>query len=638
MLQAAQYVISEDSSSMHRNPLVDFLRSYGPNAASDALYDEHVQVEARKHGVEEIRISAPLVDEIGRLLTGNNPTNVILTGTAGDGKTYHIRQIALKYLGAGSEKWPGDELVLKFQLENGHELRVIRDLSELPESTKTEEIRHITRCLLGDDEQTVYLIAANDGQLLEMWRRVSQQRDPLNATQNRLYHLLCKMLREEAEEDEGGILKVRMYNLSRRLRPDVVDEAIECLLEHSMWRQGCQGCDLLEGEKDCPIRTNRGLLNGTTMDGGQIFRSRVRDLIALAAANDQHVPLRQVLTLIVNIVLGDSEDQDNPLLTCARAHERAGANDYNKTNPYDNAVGGNLSEDTRKRYTIFSTLESYGIGLETTNQFDELLLQCHPPSIVDRLEQVDPVYGEAQFGKIRPEYVRGARERRYLKSFRRSMTSQRRRLFFQLPESAAKELESHWLLTVFHNGGNYLKFREAVKAGGADNFIRTITRQILKGFNRAQTGMMTDDTETLWLAGTIGKSDDPTGRISTIEEIRRTGAAGVYYIKVFHSGIRNRPHLQVMARFSSTNGHQFKPLDVRPLLFEYLLRVANGSLPSSFSRQCHQEVKHFTTMLRQQISRTQRDEPHLLDLDRIQILSLDNEGKIKHDTIKATVH
>ena len=232
---------------MHRNPLVDFLRSYGPNAASDALYDEHVQAEASKHGVDEIRISAPLVDDIGELFTGENPTNVVLTGTAGDGKTYHIRQVALKCLGVKPEEWPGDDLVLTFSIQNGRELRVIRDLSELPESIKAEEIGHITRCLLGADEQTVYLVAANDGQLLEMWRTASQKHDPPNESHDRVYQLLSNMLREEKENDERGILKVRMYNLSRRLQPSVVDEAIDQLLEHPTMGRGVSGMRSLRG-------------------------------------------------------------------------------------------------------------------------------------------------------------------------------------------------------------------------------------------------------------------------------------------------------------------------------------------------------------------------------------------------------
>ena len=620
---------------MHHNPLVDFLRSYGPTAASDALYDEHVQAEARKHGVDEIAISAPLVDEIGTLLKGDNPTNVVLTGTAGDGKTYHIRQVALKHLGTRPEEWPGDDLVLKYRIPSGRELRVIRDLSELPESRKAGEIEHITRCLVGEDRQTVYLVAANDGQLLEMWRSTSQRQDPPNAAQNRVYQLLSTMLREEREEDQRGTPNVRMYNLSRQPHPDMVDEAIEGLLGHPKWEEGCKGCDLFEGEKGCPIRTNRSLLKGTTASKeGQVFRSRVRDVIALAAANDQHVPLRQVLTLIVNIVLGDSEDQDSPLLTCARADERVRANEHSKTNPYDNAVGGNLAEDTRKRYAVFSTLESYGIGLETTNQFDELLLRRHPNSIAEQLERMDSVYGEALFGKLRPEYVREPRERRNLKSFGKAMTSQRRRLFFQLPESAATELESHWLLTVFHNGGDYLAFRNAVETGATDKIV-PITRRIIRGLNRAQTGMMTEDTETLWLAGTVGKSDDPTGRIFTSEEIYRPHGRGTFYIEVIHNEKRNRPHIQVLARRFSTNGEKLKPLDVRPLLFEYLLGVADGNLPSSFSRQCHQEVKHFTTMLQQQIVRMLG--VGVPALESVQILSLDNHGNIRHNPIKVTV-
>ena len=621
---------------MHRNPLIDFLRSYGPNAASDALYDEHVQAEARIHGVEEIRISASRVNKIARLLTSDNPTNVVLTGTAGDGKTYHIRQVALKHLDTRPEEWPGEDVVLKFRIANGRELRVIRDLSELSESIKTEEIEHITRCLLGDDDETVYLIAANDGQLLEMWRTASQKEDVPNDTLDRVYRRLSGMLREESEEDERGWLKVQMYNLSRRLDSGVVDEAIEGILDHPRWDKGCRGCDLFEGDKRCPIRTNRSLLKGRSSNrDDQVFRNRLRDLIALASANDQHVPLRQILTVIVNIVLGDREDQDNPLLTCAKAHARVRASETSKTNPYDNAVGANLAEDTRNRYTIFSTLESYGIGLETTNQFDELLLRGKPEAIAKQLERVDPAYGEALFGTVRPQYIKGARERLELNSFAQAMTSQRRRLFFQLPETAARDLGSHWMLTVFHNGGDYLAFRKAVKDGDSRDLVAKVTRRIVKGFNRAQTGMMTDDTETLWLAGTVGKSDDPSGRVFTIEEIRSKGSGGMFHLEVLHNEQRDRPYIHIVANYPTPNGDRLKPLDVRPLLFEYLLRVADGSLPSSFSRQCHQEVKHFTTMLRQRIARMLNVE--VPSLERVQMLSLDSEAKITRNPIKVMV-
>ena len=636
MDQAVRFATSDGNGQVHSNPLIDFLRSYGPNAASDSLYDEHVQAEARKHGVDQIGIPAPLVDELGSLFCGERPTNVILTGTAGDGKTYHIRHMVQKYLSGRPEDWPGEDLVLKFPIAKGRELRVIRDLSELPESVKAEEIDHITRCLLGEEQQAVYLVAANDGQLLEMWRTASRREDPPNKRKDRVYRLLSNMLREETEEDEHRILEVRMYNLSRRVNENTIDDAIEAILDHAGWDRGCQGCELFEGQKRCPIRANRSLLKGESdRSEDHVFRSRVRDVIALAAANDQHVPLRQILTLIVNIVLGDSDNQDNPLLTCAKAHERVRVSEYRKSNPYDNAVGANLAEHTRNRYAIFSTLEGYGIGLETTNRFDELLLRRSPAPIVEQLERVDAVYGEALFGTLRPQYLNGARDRAHLRSFEQAMTSQRRRLFFQLPEGAAPYLDSHWRLTVFHNAGEYLAFRRAVKEGGGRDLVARLTRRIVRGFNRAQTGLMAEDTETLWLAGTVGRSDDPTGRIFTIDEIRRTRSGGIFHIEVSHNAKRQRPEIRVAATVPLPNSDGLRPLDVRPVLFEYLLRVADGSLPSSFSRQYHQEVKHFATMLRQQIAQLLGAE--VPSLERVQILSLGSDAMIGRHPIKVTL-
>ena len=147
--------------------------------------------------------------------------------------------------------------------------------------------------------------------------------------------------------------------------------------------------------------------------------------------------------------------------------------------------------------------------------------------------------------------------------------------------------------------------------------------------------MMTNDTETLWLAGNIGKSDDPTGKVFTIEEIRRTDTGGMFHLEVVHNKQRNRPRIQVVAKYAPPNDNQLIPLDVRPLLFEYLLRVADGSLPSSFSRECHQEVRHFTTMLRQQIARIVNVE--VPPLERVQMLSLEGDAKIRRNPIKVTI-
>lgn len=618
--------------AMTGNPFVDFMRTYGPSPSSDSMYDEHVQSALEKYQVDPIELSAPLVKELGVLLTGPNPTNVILTGTAGDGKTYHIRRVFFEYLGGSEDDWPGSDLVIKYSRHDGRVIRIIRDLSELPQEAKDSELGHITQCLTGEDKNTLYFLAANDGQLLEMWRMASKHCEPTDSFGD-VHDVLATMMQAESETDASGFLQVRMYNLSRMTKPSIIEEAIDRLLTHAMWDTGCRDCPLSEQEGRCAIRINRQLLLGSTSNGhGTQFRSRLRDLLELASANDQHIPVRQILTLVTNIVLGDSKNYDDPLLTCDRATKYALRHQYQYTNPYDNAIGENLTEDVRSRFVVFSTLETFGIGYETTNAFDDLLLHHRPSDVIEALESVDATYGVAIFQALRNSYVNGLSGRMPLRDFSRALVSQRRRLFFQLPSPHDKLHNSHWKLTVFHQGGHYLDYRTAVKNGDSHTVIDRTERQLIKGLNRTLTGLMTEETEKLWLASMVGKSDDPTGRISVTPEIDRTPRRGIVHLDVSYNNRRNWPELNLAFLYPVEGLKDVVGFEIRPQIFEYLLRVADGSLPSSFSRQCHQEVKHFAVILRQflqHISPSNR-----LTLESVRVLSLDADALIRESLIK----
>lgn len=619
---------------MTGNPFVDFMRTYGPSASSDSMYDEHVQSALQKYDVKPIELSAPLVDKLGDLLTGPNPTNVILTGTAGDGKTYHIRRVFLEHLGGHENDWPGTDLVIKSSRADGRQIRIVRDLSELPQEVKDEEIKHITECLLGDDNETLYFIAANDGQLLEMWRTASEESGNSSSV-GKVHGALATMMQKERETDPGGDLQVHMYNLSRMTQPSIVEEAIDTLLEHPMWETGCQECPLSEQEGQCAIRINRKLLLGQAgNDNESLFRSRLRDLLELASANDQHIPVRQILTLVVNIVLGDSRNQDDPLLTCERARSYAKKRQYQNTNPYDNANGENLAEDVRSRFVVFSTLETFGIGYETTNDFDDLLLHHKPQSTAKLLEHTDPTYGESIFRVLRNSYVNGLSGQMPLRAFSRAMVSQRRRLFFNLPHDYGDSHDRHWMLTVFHHGQDYLEYRTMIKNPTSQVEAHRIERQLVKGLNRTLTGMMTEETEKLWLASMVGNSDDPTGRVSITPEIDRIAGRGIVHLHVSYNHLRGWPELKLASQYPLKDLEEMAEFEIRPQVFEYLLRVADGSLPSSFSRQCHQEVRHFAMMLRQVLQRIFRSTSPTLD--SLRILSLDADALVKESSIKVT--
>ncbi|WP_462120085.1 hypothetical protein [Methylorubrum extorquens] len=607
--------------------LVDFLRTFGPIATSDSLCDENLRETQATFSVASLDTPAPRANDLHRAILGASPINVILTGTAGDGKTYHIRQFFMATYKERAAEWPGEEGVLRLPLPDGRELRVIRDLSEVSDSEKAAELRAFTAALLGETPERIYLVAANDGQLLKYFRDAAAQEGTEAARAQVLHQRLSEMLREEREHRDD--LKLHLINLSRTWSEAVVDSIFDAVLEHPSWDYECDKCPSLASHSPCPIRLNRSLLrNG---EGGEtVFRKRIKEALRLAAANDQHIPIRQLLTLVVNIILGDSNRPDDPLLDCASARLHAQARRYATTNPYNNAVGLNLRTERRRANRVFNVFEVLAVGFETNNLIDSALVQNQPAELYEALFNDDLVYGRDLFEPLRDAYFKcggvgtsGASDAT-IRAFRLGLEAQRRRAFFRLPSEGAREMARPWRLSIFQHGGDYLKLLAVLKEGAVREAVDPFTRQLLRGLNRAFTGMMAADEERLWFAGTIGKTDNVAGRIATLEPIERTSAT--YFNVRLALDLVGRPCLRVMPPRMAPQ-RAVSELPLRPLLFEYLMRVASGSLPSSFSRQCHQEIRHFalvTQTAMQRMMASDEDQPQV-----VRILTLGGRGEIQ---------
>jgi hypothetical protein len=199
-----------------------------------------------------------------------------------------------------------------------------------------------------------------------------------------------------------------------------------------------------------------------------------------------------------------------------------------------------------------------------------------------------------------------------------------------LPDHPEHEAATPWRLTIFHHGGEYLKLLEALEANAGRDVIDPYTRQLVRGLNRALTGMMAADEDRLWLAGTIGKTDDPSGRVSTVDAIDRTSSAGLS-VKLMRDLVTRRPTFGiVLPKFWAQT--EMPRLDLRPLLFEYLMRVANGSLPASFSRQCHQEIRHYALVATAAIRAIHVDEEP--GPETVRMLSLGTQGEVQASRIE----
>jgi hypothetical protein len=82
----------------------------------DNMFDETLQRVARKQKIQPINFQHPKQEEIQNCFSrvSPDPVSVILTGTAGDGKTHLCRQV-WKMLKGGDEGWASDDPYLTIQ-------------------------------------------------------------------------------------------------------------------------------------------------------------------------------------------------------------------------------------------------------------------------------------------------------------------------------------------------------------------------------------------------------------------------------------------------------------------------------------------------------------------------------------------
>jgi hypothetical protein len=585
-----------------------FLRQYGPVPRNDNMYDETIQRSARRHGITPIVFEHPTQIEIINCFnqTTTDPMSVILTGTAGDGKTHLCRQVwkALKgddlawasdnpyltiqfHYPKDKKSWPGSE---DRDLYRSVKIHFIRDLSgwapqqgAVWEPEKEELLQKFSRSLFDGETDEIFLIAANDGQLVESWRRLKETDDVKKARQ-----VFEDLLVEDRQQQAG--VRLRLFNLSRASSADLFDRAIEAFIKHPGWdelKQGVPAENDVFGSK-CPIRYNYELLQTP------LVRSRLRSLLELCDHNGLHVPIRQILLLLTNAILGHPDAKDH-LMIPADVTKIIAAGTTSKASLYNNIFGGNLSEIRRQAITIFDYLERFQIGYETSNRVDNILIfgqdDTNLGSHFNDFVANDPFYGADQrFYAAKREYIEGTDESEdNSREFLQMLVSQRRGLFFKIPKQSESELNL-WELTVFKFAGEYLdSVADILKQGAIVK--RPILSQLIKGLNRVFTGMLINSDREIYLATSGNYSQAKVSRI-LVERISVEPSKGE----------------KVMLQYDESNGRVLLSVYFAPdvsvdfnltlIRYEFLSRIAlEGALPASFSKECYEDLLAFKSQL-----------------------------------------
>ena len=606
----------------HVNQLISFLRHYGPISASDNMYDELIQAEVERYGIDPaIHISPAYLQKVQKNFGSEEPRNVILTGTAGDGKTYHCRCV-WGHFGGDPEQWEAGKKILSLWLPVSEKmLKIVKDLSELTQSEKDGLLADLAQAVTDKSQENVFLVAANDGQLLASWRDWS---DTQGEEAHRVFKTVEDMLVEECTTSET--LNLDLYNLSRLDASGHFEELVKQVVEHPKWSD-CEGCELLkdDGSTTCPIRINRERLRGNS--DGSVFRKRLGELMKLARSNHMHLPIRDLLLLGVNILLGDSQKRQI-LLTCKTAKNRAKKQDYHLTNPYANVFGLNLSERQRQQYQIFTTLEAFGIGRETDNKFDNVLIYgtYNDSDIYKEFVGKDLYYGASAYESYLRDYLEGEREN--IEEFMHALSRQRQRLFFSLPSEV---LLDPWCLTVYQSSGKFLEFVEGL-ASGAD--VLRIRELLVRGLNRTFCGMMIDEGTELYLASAGG---DGRGRIASLlnYQLSTKKSRRDLYLDFMLASDQATPCLKIIDPLRKEDP-EVDSFNLQLTHFEYLVRVASGSLPSSFSRQCNEDFLDFKLRLIKRLDDLIGEPPSASEVN-LQALTVSREGRVIPENIQIKV-
>ena len=573
-----------ENGSLPASAWVRFLRSYGPTPNDLNLFDEYVTGALGRAKVSPISLASPQLEAMRRRIESGEPGSILVAGTAGDGKTYHCRSLWSSFGGTAKE-WSNSDPVKALRLPDGRTAVFVKDLSEISDQTQSDEaMAALERSVLGGDDSTVMVVATNHGQILERLRDLGERQGRVHPLRKPVQDAF--LLAGQAPE------RLAIFDLSRTARRHSLEEVIGSVAGHPEWEK-CSGCQRRAGGRICPIFNNKERLLGAS-DGGR-FAQRLGDLVEVSRHNGWHLPVRDLLALASKMVLGHKDAKEG-LLSCAEVAKIQEAGKIERGSVYDNAFGANLPRRRANDRQVFRALAAFGIGEETTNVSDGLLVYGADDSKLaeafDRLVRSDPIYGAtASFLTAQTAYLEGDENVRLEDSaaeFLTRLESQRRRLFFTLPEVEAEY--PFWGMTAFRFAGDYLDLTAALAERRPSD--ETVRSRLAKGLNRVMAGLLVENTDRIFVASSGGFTQSRISSLCDTEApARRSGGIGM---QIRLDPRTERPSIEVALAPGVDGAVSF---NLSPVRFEFLCRVAEGALPGSFSNECLEDMLAFKAKL-----------------------------------------
>jgi hypothetical protein len=563
---------------------IKLLRAYGPVPDGTSQEAENVEALAQRCGIPKLAFNHPSLQQIEDCVSEDGDLlSLVLTGIAGDGKSSLCLSLIEK-LQLKTKSFVRDEEGGKLTLDiNGVEktLTFIFDVTAWRRRGADKKIKAENVELLekfanhaqqgGNDG---FILGVNDGQMHEIFRALPATcSQSLKTLGKNLLHMHAEGM-QRFEESPW----VRMINLSDIQSDTLMELCLDGILNRPEW-------ECLETEKNTnplfgpnsPIPTNYRLLKTPEVQHRLLTVARIAD------ANSYHLTIRALLILIVNALLGHPKATSGLLKPGAEATKVITEGARSKSALHLNLFGYNLKEENRRERMIFSFLAMLHAGDETTTDVDELIVFGKRDETLseeyNRLVANDPEnQRNPEFEDMVARYIRGEMDTpEEAKKFLDALAHERRRIFLHATEAQVKA-HKLWSTTVFHHAGEFVdEFLDPIRANRPVQ--RLHVRHLAIGLNRVWTGLLLEDGNSIYISTGLDMSTSPVSDL-LLKEIEIHAEPTEFDVV----GIKGLPTI----RLRQPNGrkHEFK---LTMLRFEFLMRVANGAMPTSFSREAYED-------------------------------------------------
>lgn len=558
------------------NPFVDYLSRYTTASPDhEAAFDEFL-AQAPPPAAGPLRLATRVEQFLADCFARPDPPSVILTGNAGDGKTYLCRRVVEAFGDKPFQGW--DALAEQFLERDGVRLHVVKDLSELGEAQGTAMLRALAATLDGVAPER-FLIAANEGRLRSLLGS-----DPalaaLSASVDRqLLH---------GSDLEGTPLVV--INLSQVTTSSFVPEALAWMTQPAHW-DGCQACPAAER---CLLRLNALRLRD------ELVVRRVQMLYQLLEQLDIHVTVRDMLIHLAYTITGNRRCEE--LAERAERHEELWPFAY-----YENLFGGPTQEEGRRgagatlrrfhdgafrrKASVIQHLARLHLGEHSLFEIDDFIVNggqtLEQQAEHRRLFAAALDLDERRFEQDRLAYLSGGADRTAAEEERdllQWLPHCRRKLFFEWRDE--QQIVRLIPFLYLEHYRSLLRDNRGVR--------EQLRRELVRGLNRAFSRLFLDEDEYLYVTTQYlhsGEQPRPLVRLRfplTDIELRSVDRATPAY-----TCDRRDLELEIAApaRLRGSAAPQSVRWRIGLLQFEYLLRLAHGGTFTILAEECELDLR-----------------------------------------------